>query len=525
MLIAPISAIPSWEGFEYQRHIALYIALKHIWKELELDNENGIRLYKLAIEGEEDFSIIKDDKYISLHQVKGGAIGLNDNDKACFILSILQYNPINAYFHIIPSESVTSDFIEKTKVAIENLLLELKKEVKGKEEFIEEIKELETMYRKKIKKGDTLYKEAEDKYILISKINSKSSKGSLYRILCFVCDGNKEKTNVKEVVDYVTLKLTEYKNKLNGKYDSSIWEIYNEKFGDSKSVIQGSCRIIEEILKKVKPEGSIFYNEVYYQFVYDQLVLLSKDVIREHNTKSKKYSCKIGLFEMFNLIIKDHKGESNTTEYHYYELLKTINDVFDKYPTSARTYCIDNNCTICTTVEECNLYCQINQLCSKSYEDQKDFLYKLLLRTPKNNLPRDTVVNNFFITLLKKIKCLNYNDSNVILAEKNEKFYRLTLDENEYIEDFTEQLLKELSLHNGEKFLIYENDVLITDRLNEPEYTYNQNNFNVMGTNELNEIEDITSDSIERQKINYNKSKVMRIISKDIALKELENNE
>lgn len=525
MLIAPISAIPSWEGFEYQRHIALYIAFKHIWEELESDNEDGVRLYKLGIEGEEDFSIIKGDKYISLHQVKGGTIKLDDNDKACFILSVLQYNPEHAYFHTIPSESITSDFIEKTKKAIETLLIELKKEVKTKEEFIEEIKELETIHGKTIKESDALYKETEEKYILVSKINSKSSKGSLYRILCFVCDGNKEKTNVNKVVDDVVLELTGYKNKLKGKCDSSMWEIYNEKFKDSKSVIQSSCKIIEKILKKAKPEGSIFYNEIYYQFVYDQLVLLSKDVIRRHNTRSKKNSCKIEFFEMFNLIIKDHKSESNTTEYHYYELLKTINDVFNKYPTSARTDCIDNDCTICAAVEECNLYCQINEICSKSYEDQKDFLYKLLLRTPKNNLPRDAVVNNFFITLLKRIDCLNYNDSNIILAEKNEKFYRLTLDENEYIEDFTEQLLKELNSQNADKFLIYESDVLITDRLNKSEYTYNQNNFNVMGTNELNEIEDITSDSIERQKINYNKPKVMRIISKDIAERELTNNE
>jgi len=91
MIIAPISAIPSWEGFEYQRHIALYIALNHIWHEIELGNEEEVRLYKLGIEGEEDFSIIKGDEYISLHQVKEGAVNLDDNDKTCFILSSLQY--------------------------------------------------------------------------------------------------------------------------------------------------------------------------------------------------------------------------------------------------------------------------------------------------------------------------------------------------------------------------------------------------------------------------------------------------
>ena len=42
---------------------------------------------------------------------------------------------------------------------------------------------------------------------------------------------------------------------------------------------------------------------------------------------------------------------------------------------------------------------------------------------------------------------------------------------------------------------------------------------------ELNEIADITSDSIERQKINCNKSKIIRIISKDVAEEELNNHE
>ena len=525
MLIAPISAIPSWEGFEYQRHIALYIALKHIWEELESDNEDVIRLYKLGIEGEEDFSIIKGDKYISLHQVKQGAINLDETDKACFILSVMQYNADYAYFHITPSASITLDFIEKVKKTIEALLIDLNKEVKTIEEFNGEIIQLETLHGKKIKKGDTLYEQTEAKYIVINNITFNTPKGSLYKIIDFACDGNKEKSNVIKVIGDVIAELSEYKNKLSGKSDSIIWGIYSERFEDPKSVIQNSCVTIEKILKKTKPEGSVFYDETYYQFIYDRIVLLSKYVISKHNTSHKKNSCKVEFSEMFELIIKDHKAESNTPEYQYYELLQMIKDVFKKYPTSNRTDCVHDDCISCTTVDKCNLYRQINEICSKGYDDKKDFLYKLLLRTPKNNLPQNTVVNNLFITLLKRLDCLKYNDSNVILAEKNEKFYRLTLDENEYIEDFAEQLLTELNLHNADKFLIYESDVLITDRLNKPEFTYNQNSFNVMGKNELNEIKDITSDSIERQKTNYNKSKVMRIICKEMAEEELMNNE
>ena len=521
MLIAPISAIPSWEGFEYQRHIALNIALKHIWEELKSDNEDNIKLYKLGIEAEEDFSIIKDKKYISLHQVKEGSVSLKDSDKACFILSVLQYNADYAYFHINPNESISFDFIKKTIENIKTLQIDLNKEIKTIEEFIEEIKLLEISRKKKIKDDSKLYKQVEAKYIMTNKITSNTTKGSIYKIIDFACNGNKEKSNVVKVISEIKLELSEYEKKLDGKCDSDIWAIYDERFADPKGTKQNSYLIIEKILNKVRPEGSIFYDEIYYQFIYDRLVLHSKEVISEHNTSTKKNSCKVEFSDMFELIIKDHKTESNTPEYQYYVLLQTIKDVFKNYPSSRRTDCLQDDCVSCTSVAKCNLFHQINEICSKSYEDKKDFLYKLLLRTPKNNLPRDTVINNLFITLLKRLNSLKYNTANVILAEKNEKFYRLTLDENEYVEDFAAQLLVEMNMNNADKFLIYESDVLITDRLNESKFIYDQNNFNVIGAKELNEIEDITSDSLERQKKNYNKSKVMRIISKDIAEGEL----
>lgn len=63
LLIEPISAITSWEDYEYQGHVALYIALKSILDLLQ--NGKSVSDYDLQIEGEEDFSIRKDCKYIS----------------------------------------------------------------------------------------------------------------------------------------------------------------------------------------------------------------------------------------------------------------------------------------------------------------------------------------------------------------------------------------------------------------------------------------------------------------------------
>ena len=86
ILIEPINAIISWENYEYQGHIALYIALKNIYDLLQ----KGISIsgYDLQIEGEEDFSIRENNKYISIHQVKAGAVNLDPNDKFSFITEI-----------------------------------------------------------------------------------------------------------------------------------------------------------------------------------------------------------------------------------------------------------------------------------------------------------------------------------------------------------------------------------------------------------------------------------------------------
>ena len=112
LLIEPISAITSWEDYEYQGHVALYIALKSILDLLQ--NGKSISGYDLQIEGEEDFSIRKDSKYISLHQVKAGAIRLEQNDKFSFVIEILQNEAEYGYFHIANGKRIPVDFVSST---------------------------------------------------------------------------------------------------------------------------------------------------------------------------------------------------------------------------------------------------------------------------------------------------------------------------------------------------------------------------------------------------------------------------
>ena len=131
--------------------------------------------------------------------------------------------------------------------------------------------------------------------------------------MSFICDSNKDKESVIKSVENAKCELSEYKEFLLEKLDSDIWNVYGERFDSPASVKQKSFKIIEKILNKFNPEGCMYYNQTYYQLIYDKLVIFSKEVISAHNTKSKKNSCKLKFSMLLEIVVRDHKSDSNTT--------------------------------------------------------------------------------------------------------------------------------------------------------------------------------------------------------------------
>lgn len=121
-LIAPISAINSWEGYKYQGNIALYVTLSYI-KEI-LSNKGSLDGYEVQIEGEEDFALLKNGQYKSLHQVKLGAVNLDNNDKFAFIAEIIQNDAEVGYFHVNSRRPIPDDFLKKACSVISSLNIE-----------------------------------------------------------------------------------------------------------------------------------------------------------------------------------------------------------------------------------------------------------------------------------------------------------------------------------------------------------------------------------------------------------------
>ncbi|MEI8644332.1 hypothetical protein P4S56_09190 [Pseudoalteromonas sp. Hal056] len=87
-------ATPSWNGFNYQGKVGLYVCLKLILENLQrdgLDSEsfnNFLGSYSVEYEWVEDFSIKNNGEYVSLHQVKHKA-GRGFGDHVSAVVTIL----------------------------------------------------------------------------------------------------------------------------------------------------------------------------------------------------------------------------------------------------------------------------------------------------------------------------------------------------------------------------------------------------------------------------------------------------
>lgn len=111
-------ATPTWNGFNYQGKIALLVVLDKL---LELKkNDDSIDDFNLELEWLEDFSIKKNNDYISIHQVKNyGDNNLNSYDEALLSLLCKSLNTFtaNELTQVITQKGLTKE--EKSNLSIE----------------------------------------------------------------------------------------------------------------------------------------------------------------------------------------------------------------------------------------------------------------------------------------------------------------------------------------------------------------------------------------------------------------------
>ena len=277
LLIEPISAITSWEDYEYQGHVALYIALKRIYDLLQ--NGKSISGYDLQIEGEEDFSIRKDSKYISLHQVKAGAVKIEQNDKFSFVIEILQNEAKYGYFHISNGKRIPADFVSSTLTYISMLKNELKKKV--------------------IEKKDIADTDKEDDYIVLDKVSGNHKKADMYSLIKYASGNSKDIIKIQSTIREIDNALDTYKTIIEKRIeelkkdnpllcdDEVFLCAYDEKYDNAKEIRIKAYDVIVGILRIKCPEYT-FVDVDYAALVYDQLLLYMKARITDFYIKKNR---------------------------------------------------------------------------------------------------------------------------------------------------------------------------------------------------------------------------------------------
>lgn len=515
ILIEPINAITSWEDYEYQGHVALYMTLKKIFDLIQSGEK--ISGYDLQIEGEEDFSIRKDKKYISLHQVKAGAINLEKNDKFSFIIGLLQNEAEYGWFHISNSKKIPTDFVATTLAYINMLKEELKKKVMVKKDIPDTGKE--------------------DDYIVLDKVSGNHSKADVYSIIKYASGNSKDMTKIKSTISDIGNALDTYKSIIEEKVDifkknnplrnddEAFFCAYEEKYDNVKEIRLNAYEVIVKILKRERP-GYTFVDADYAALVYDQLLLYMKKRITDfYIEKNKNGKCILTFSEVVEQLVVDYHEKIDTTAYQYFQVLRSIRDAYAEYPSETWSGCTESNCQNCQDSNVCNLFKQICILNNKSEDDKNQIIHNLILRTPQagksNNLPQDSLISHLFLNLLDEVKSLGLRKNKVYEAIKDGFMkYRLTLDSSYDINDFQKNLKTELE-KDADKSLLYECDVLITDRLREDNLFINGSDVHVLGEKELNEIGGLTSSTVEKMKKDSYRPKIIRLIDKNTALGEL----
>ncbi len=515
LLVESISAITSWEDYEYQGHMALYVTLRKIYEMLS-SNEN-ISLYELQIEGEEDFSFRKGGKYISLHQVKAGAIKLSSNDKFAFIIEILQNNAEYGYFHIANGRTLPTDFVSSTLSYFSMLKAELKKPV---------------IEKRKLNSYDR-----EEDFIVIDNVSANHKKADIYSIIKYVSGNSKDINKIKSVVNKIDKALNEYQTKIkktiteskktNTKLldDEAYLSAYHERFDNAKEIRESAYGVIIHILRLSCPQYT-FVDKDYAALVYDQLLLYIKKRITDfYIEKNRNGKCIFTFDEIKEQVLIDYHEKIDTLSYQYFQVLRGIRDAYAEYPSEKWTNCSVGKCSECLNSKLCNLFKQVNILNSKTQDEKNQIIHNLLLRTPQvgknNNLPSDGLISHLFLFLLDEIKSIKLEKNNVYQTNKNGlKTYRMTLDSSYDIYEFQKNLQLGLQKESN-RSLLYECDVLITDRLCENTIFFNGADVNVLTEKELSEISRITSATIEKIKKDCNRPKVIKLIDGKTAIGEL----
>lgn len=251
MFYSTYDATKSWYGYEYQGKLAIKKTLEYILDEIikkKIHNfdelENYMNKLNLEIENNEDFALLKNQTYKSIHQVKTGKVD-SEAINNMFFCYCEKYNNINLYLHYTEGDYNYAHGLKNFKTQL-NTTIETIDKYLSKQLDINEIK-LDKRKKKKHSLEQALL------YLQSSKENLENNLNEIKKILLSF---NSKKIDESKFIfkkeKYAEINL-EIKNIIK-----SILSKINPKFSDIEKIIEykllNMCQILDNHLEKIVTE-------------------------------------------------------------------------------------------------------------------------------------------------------------------------------------------------------------------------------------------------------------------------------
>ncbi len=327
-----VDATPSWSGYNYQGKVAIYEVLKIVNCLIDENRRDFISRYSLELEWLEDFSIICDDQYYSIHQVKAlNTDGIAKYQEALLGLAKKLYTHKyidTAYLHVWKKINVDMD---KWKNEVE---ASIKKAITSTE--VKEI--LEELLKKRGKLEEAINR--------IEKPKSGSAPGYIKRIKSHLGDNDPTEENVKESIqtelslinDESGYFIQELNNSLASKISLYLYD--EDNFCEIDKIEDLINRQIQKYL--MVKRSWMASDRASIEKIYLRLQkLIDEHITERHKSKEKTHI----MFSSIIKILDDESINASSREINLMRLKSKIYYLKDIY--CYGKYCRTDDCTHC----------------------------------------------------------------------------------------------------------------------------------------------------------------------------------
>lgn len=363
-------ATPTWSGFIYQGHVAVYLAVSKICELLTdgLDKQEIGAAYQLEIENWEDVALVKQDRgskqYISIHQVKNiNNRSIKNYDKPIIQL-MLERNFLykqglgmpKAYMHI--SEKVKEDE-NKIKNIIQN----------WKQSVLDYYNDLKDLACKVIGAKDkdvflqSVSQVIEKEPIKLNRKEYKDKLGEIGKHIKEKCKADTLKEDIKQLLECLDEELAV--TGMDGKIELYAYDDAGTYHCDTKELFGWIVETVTEYKMLVKSQEHL--TEEQYEFIANKLLQYIRGEIAERHWKkrqNKKYQSHIS-FQDIMKILDDSVSD--------YEIPANIMALRRRYADALSQYCrmICRNACEGNEDSRCKL---LNEIYGRVDLDDEEFL-------------------------------------------------------------------------------------------------------------------------------------------------------